>query len=592
MAWVSVAKKPMNAMPSTGRAGGDARGLIDRFRLPGGGRPVGESLRGVTADGYVLQEFRPLCLSLEWELADLYWATRGVAPFVSNEVPHLINNSGRASEDAAVLLFTNCREAERLEDRIVALELGAGLGLFAAGFLNAFRELCAQEGRDYYDRLRYYVTDRSRRSVESWQEVALFEGHGDRVVAATCDARRPGVVEGLDGTCGELTGVRAVLANYVLDVLPAAVVRAGPEGPEQLCVRTHLVRDDALRSRYTRLGLNEIRALAASDDPEERAGLLPLLTLLEYEVGFFPVAAEPPPHLAEALAFGEGLERIVLNHGAIDCVAACLERVRPGGFVLVNDYGPTQRAEIAGHGVAQRFGSSTALGLNFPLLEHHFGEAGRVVVVPEGEATRSIHARLFAPDPVPATAEMVASRYGAGAVDDFEAPADEARRHAAAGRLNEALESYRIALTRNPRDWLLIGQAAEFVALQLKDYAPGLELIRAALEANPHTSPWLWNVLGDCLFCLGRFDDAHEAYGQARRIDPLDVRTNFNLSYTYAQAGAYREALEAIGAALAGDAQGAYRTRLLDKQQQILAALSERWLGEQERLTRRAAVFS
>jgi tetratricopeptide (TPR) repeat protein len=180
-------------------------------------------------------------------------------------------------------------------------------------------------------------------------------------------------------------------------------------------------------------------------------------------------------------------------------------------------------------------------------------------------------------------------RFGADAARHFEGPQEEARRHQAAGRRSEALESYRTALERSPRDWYVIGEAAEFVGLQLRNYAAGLELARAAVVLNPWYSTWLWNVLGDSLFLLDRVDDAHEAYLQARRIDPTDPRTNLNLAFTLTQSGQFRSALDAIAAGLARDVRGFYRDRLLEKQQQILAASAGRWLGEQERLTRRAA---
>ena len=41
------------------------------------------------------------------------------------------------------------------------LELGIGVGLFARFFLDAFKEKCAQEGKDYYHRLTYVAGDRS-----------------------------------------------------------------------------------------------------------------------------------------------------------------------------------------------------------------------------------------------------------------------------------------------------------------------------------------------------------------------------------------------------------------------------------------------
>src|SRR4029453_541930 len=107
--------------------------------------------------------------------------------------------------------------------------------------------------------------------------------------------------------------------------------------------------------------------------------LLPLLPVLEFEAAFLPVGDDAPPHLEEALAFGAGLDRVVLNHGALDGLGAGLDLLHPAGFALVNDYGPTDRVQVPDQGATQRFGRSTAVGLNFPLLERHFTRRGWVV---------------------------------------------------------------------------------------------------------------------------------------------------------------------------------------------------------------------
>ena len=164
----------------------------------------------------------------------------------------------------------------------------------------------------------------------------------------------------------------------------------------------------------------------------------------------------------------------------------------------------------------------------------------------------------------------------------------KARKHIAAGRNGEALDAYRLALSRSPRSWQLTGEVAEFVGLALQDFAAGRELIRAALDENPWYSPWLWNVLGDILFMDKDSAGAHEAYLQAQTIHPNDVRTNLNLSFIYTEFGQFDAALAALAKALVADVRGIFRPRLLEKQQQILGALSSRWQGEQERLVRRA----
>jgi hypothetical protein len=125
-----------------------------------------ESLRSVAARPLVVQDFRPLPESLEWELARSYWNRSGTDAFAQSEVPFLINNDGLASEDAAVTFFALCREATDLPAELAVRELGAGTGPFCRFFLDAFAAICRQEGADYYDRLRYVITDGSPRTVE------------------------------------------------------------------------------------------------------------------------------------------------------------------------------------------------------------------------------------------------------------------------------------------------------------------------------------------------------------------------------------------------------------------------------------------
>src|SRR5262249_49592454 len=90
---------------------------------------------------------------------------------------------------------------------------------------------------------------------------------------------------------------------------------------------------------------------------------------------------------------------------------------------------------------------------------------------------------------------------------------------------------------------------------------------------------------------MNQRERAHQAYLEALQIAPGDVRTHFNLSFTYLDRGDLRQALLAIAEAIAGDELGAYRDRLLAKQAQIIEAIIARRTDEQQRLALRAAIF-
>ena len=554
-------------------------------------------LRDVKIVPRVVQEFRPLCESLEWELSELYWRTAGLAGFLQNEVPYTINNSGLLSGRAAELLVASCAEAPP-SGTLTLLEVGAGTGLFARYLLDELLRLDRRDGLGIYDRVTFYVTDRSARTVEQWREQRVFAGHEAHVVLATCDALRPEAIQPFSaerggetagaGTAIALAGLRAVFANYVLDSLPSTVVRKGAGRPLELFVRTHLTSDSARLAQYTELGLQEIRALAESARPEDRRQLIPLISVLEFETAFLP-CPEPRPFADEALAVAHEADRAILNHGAMQSIERCLGLLDPAGFMLLNDYGCLKASQMPEQAATQRFGASAALGLNFPLLEHAFRARGHVVMCPEEDSLLPVHPRLIAQRELPRTRNVFMRQFGGDAHRAIEGVQERARASIEAGHFEQAKVEYQTALERQPRDWRLLGEIAEFLIRQVADYESAHKLVRMALERNPWSSAWLWNVLGDALFSLDRFAEAHEAYLRARDVDGADARTHLNLAYTHAWAGNQGEALDAIARGLTNDRTGAFRGRLLEKQQQVLGFVTAKYLGEQEWLARRAA---
>lgn len=538
-----------------------------------------EALRNVDVAPRLLEEERPLPESLEWKLSELYWNTNGTRGFVQSDIPYTITSSGELSLNAARLFYANC--CEYPPEQLEVLEIGAGTGLFARLFLDEFARICKQRGVSFDKRLTYFVTDRSSRSLEHWRELKLFEG--TPAVIAHSDARDPLVIE-TNHEERHLSGLRAVFCNYSLDSLPSTVLRKSESGPEELFVRTHLTNDSARLSQYTRLTLADLRELAR----EPKSELIPLVSLLEFEAGFYP-CKNLYPYAQEALTFGHDWPRVILNHGAIQC----LENVKAGldseGFILINDYGLVSAEDAAKMSAAQRFGPSAALGLNFPFLEHHFSLNGTSIVRPDADEKLPIHPRLLMRGSCPETQKAFHEIFDWSSHRRLHEPQDEARKHIETGRLEAAKQAYEQALSERSHDWTLLGEIAEFLIRHVASYQSGLDLASAALAVNPWYSVWLWNVYGDALYALERFTDAHNAYRKAEDMEPSDARTCLNLGYSYAQLGDMRSALEALGRGLANDRGGIFRERLLEKQQHILGLIQAGFVAEQEWLARRSA---
>jgi putative S-adenosyl-L-methionine-dependent methyltransferase len=297
--------------------------VLERIGLHAETVPAATSLGQARSGRELVQSFRAMADSLEWLLADLHWTREGVFPFIEGGVPYLVNNTGTLSADAAAVLFANCAETPSTGP-IRVLELGAGTGLFARYFLDEFRRRCDGESRDFYERLSYWVTDRSPRTVEQWRERDIFGPHASHVVTQVSDANTAHTVLS--------EPVRAVFANYVFDLLPSAVVRQREGRWEQLHVRTWITSDTGLLRQYTTLTFDEIRALAHSAEPEELGQLLAVLPLLESEEGFFPAGLEDERGF-ETLGAGASCHAFLYNYAALRCVDTLLPRMERDGFL-------------------------------------------------------------------------------------------------------------------------------------------------------------------------------------------------------------------------------------------------------------------
>src|SRR5262249_5385790 len=187
-------------------------------------RSAAEVLAVAQSDRFVIQDFCPLAESLEWELGQSYFREAGSRAFIGEAmpVPYAINNNGNMSEGAAEVFFASLMEAERcgpLEERILVLELGIGVGLFARYFLDAFRELCVHNGKDYYDRLTYVAGDYSEEILLDLCRHGVLADHAGRYVVRVINALCPerdlphDLLVGPGGT----QPLRAVFLNYLLD---------------------------------------------------------------------------------------------------------------------------------------------------------------------------------------------------------------------------------------------------------------------------------------------------------------------------------------------------------------------------------------
>jgi tetratricopeptide (TPR) repeat protein len=529
----------------------------------------------------VIQNFVALADSLEWNLGQEYLRQRGNKAFLSDAtpVPFIINNDGTLSRNAAEVLFANLVDAEQqgpLEDELFVLELGIGVGLFARFFLDAFRDLCQERHKDYYDRLCYIAADRSERMLLDVCRHGVLADHPGRYRLRLVDAMHPGEWLSQDAMFRGRAGkpLRAVFLNYLLDCLPAAVLQFEGEEVKQLCVRTCVARNVRLED-YTDLTAEALAERAAVNDDTARRELLEVYGLFASEYDYRPADLEALPHGAFALEFGRTrAKKLLHSYGALQALERLLEWLEEDGFILVNDYGPTQLT-AQDEFEHQRFSLATFVGVNFRLLKAYFEGGRHAYLEPYGEG-EGIHSRLLGHKLSYQTALCFQQRFSQAAQEQLHEPTVLARQCLRVGRFELASSYYRQALDRQPGNWVLLNEVAQFLIFSLRDVKAGIELAKVALGLNPTCSSELWNTLGDGLFEYGRWAEARSAYLKALEVNDSDVRARYNLVWVYQREKNFAAALAMVAEGLALDKTGQYRERLLHKHAEVVAQQAQR----------------
>ena len=341
----------------------------------------------------------------------------------------------------------------KLDSELFVLEIGIGVGLFARFFLDAFRKLCEQHGKDYYDRLCYVCADYSPPMLRDAGRHGVLANHPGRYVMRQIDALDPGKWLASDPLLSRCQGrpFQAVFLNYLLDCLPAAVLRQDENEVRQLCVRTCLARNVDLKA-HTDLSLADLTRLAKSTDSDARKQLRSVFHLLASEYDYRPVELDAIPLSTFAVerARADGQRTILHSYGAIQCLEGLRSLLADPGFVLIHDYGHTRPDQFKDF-QHQRYSQSTFVGVNFHLLKAYFSQNDSCRwVEPTEDDDTALHARLLGNQLAPETAACFQERFSSAAAKSLHEPAQRARAALKVGRFEDALTAYQAALELQP----------------------------------------------------------------------------------------------------------------------------------------------
>lgn len=562
-------------------------------------------MAGANGERIVIQDHRPFGESLEWELGQGYYHMRGNQAFISDfdPVPYTVNNDGEASYNAAEVVYASLVAEPPTTPRILILEIGIGLGLFARYFLDRFRDLCLQNGRDFYDRLWYIAADGSEQMLVDACRHGIFANHPGRVLLRVIDAQNLRESLSEDPLLARLDPLplRAVFCNYMLDCLPAHIlkfvdlpgdtnaanVEDRPFEVQSLYLRTCLARHVRLEE-HTPMGLEEIRRLANSSNLTERRRLTPLFDLFAVEYEFRPISAASMPFGELAVAVGRDRgSYTVHNAAAFEALLRMTEVLAPGGLVLVNDYGYGPNHPSFQRGFTyETFATSTSIGLNFPLLDDFCTCVG----LESHHTDRRIEqylTRLVGRNLQPATIARFHAAFGESRYQFANESIERIDGLRNTNCTEAEADAYAECLRRSPHNWTYLHCAAGFLLKRHQNPRASLAIARQALALNPACSSDLWDLTGECLVALGRNREAWDAFGRALRINPSDLRGLFQSAKLALEERNFAAALHWIARGLATKSAREGLYDFVELQSQVLAQEQESWRKTDQRIENR-----
>lgn len=513
----------------------------------------------------LLQPSTPFDQSLLWKFHDAYFASRGIAAWNQGEVPYYsTSNFATARQHAGFLVdvvlsqYAEGRLGE--DDEIWVLEVGSGLGRFAANFLRALEVSCGPMGEDIFSRVRYILSDYSEKNVREAAGTPALSPYvaAGRIVPALVDLRDPTRLTFLDGREGEVP-LQMVIANYVCCVVPLKNMqhRAAEGWFEQWVRLEKKVEGEVLRTPG-----ELIEDMLANPT---REGMVKALDILfEWRSRPLDLVYAKPLHqrvLANVAEVVGGDATVGYPHGFIDFIDGVSRFLAPGGLVLVNDYGSIDKREMAGlhDRRSQIYGNSIANSVNFAIFDA-FAEATGWHILRSRDMLGSLHSAALRPG-IPWTdreedgfdRNYVKWRGG----DDILDHTHTARLLAEKKDWDRAIRYWRRAIElepENPDHFYKAGDAAidgghydmaiafleqgialatpetgldfEFqlgrAACLAQDYKASIRWYELALTKENH--PTTWTNLGVLYESEGRYRDAFRCYKMAMEVDPKYAR--------------------------------------------------------------------
>ncbi len=455
-----------------------------------------------------IQGRTPYPRSLKWQIHKNYYLKRGMAAWLSGEVPSDVTSNPRQAFQNAMMVY---RAVEALypksiprAQKIYVLEIAAGLGSFCLNFLMEFEKICRAHKKTYHQNLVYLMSDIGKRSLEDAAKNPHLQkyvrrGHLEFIVQ---DSSRPEKNRLLNGRRfiirkNQLIGV---IANYAFCCFKQTVLQK---------------KGDQYSEKYISLWLNSPaktyrQAMRLLEDPAQTE----ILKNLDEESDFVPIKvhrfareeAAQAALLATTRTLPEAL--FVFPSGPIESTRRIYPLVQLGGVVLINDKGYPRSLEMTRDyfSVPSFHGNSFAHHLNVPILEHYARGIGFATA-----RTADVHISIQ-------TLMMYKPL-----TNDKRINGDKQNSAGSSMQLPSALaqefEDLFVKRNWNQLTMAWIMAARDYMALE--DYPNALKYLLWAKPYRPHDY-LIMARLGNCYLELGQFKKAIAHYREGEKYDFFD----------------------------------------------------------------------
>ncbi len=268
--------------------------------------------------------------------------------------------SGLSSYDEAYkkarLFIDNLKLQET--DKINVLEVGAGYGEFARNFITAMRDISQREDLPYYDKLTYYLSDFSQRTIDELKASNRLKTEEE------AGKLRYAIYDTLDNATLRVVNREAIpkfnliLANYLLDQFHIRVfVRShGKYYEKYIALHDDQKRiDKYLAGKPERKWIKRIRKRHQFREVD----LTDEIPALHLEL------------LRSCFRFGSQASAVSYPYEALHVLENWLALLAPAGIIVVSDF---NCASKSGYDALEPcyYGNSLAEGVNFKFLTKYF----------------------------------------------------------------------------------------------------------------------------------------------------------------------------------------------------------------------------